>query len=248
MKRRVALIAVVVALLAASATAAVAVMVPAVDGSWFGHHDGMMSSRSYEQGDGPRDWQGGWMMSDPMRGSAVASEYAYVTEMVAHHREAVAAARQLERSPRAEMREFGAAIVASQSAQIDQMEQWLSDWFPSRSGQADYRPMMRDLTGLSGERLDRVFLEDMVGHHMRAVMMSQWLLMSGVANDEQIEVLAQTIRDDQHAEIFQMQHWLGEWFGRASQQGMHGGMHQGQRGDWMTTGGMYGDPRWPGMQ
>ena len=45
MKRRVALIAVVVALLAASATAAVAVMVPADDGSWFGHHDGMMSSR-----------------------------------------------------------------------------------------------------------------------------------------------------------------------------------------------------------
>ena len=57
------------------------------------------------------------------------SEYAYLTELVAHHQEAVAAARQLERSPRIEMREFGAAIVASQSAQIDQMQQWLVEWF-----------------------------------------------------------------------------------------------------------------------
>ena len=239
MKRRVALIAAVVAVLAASATAAVAVVDPADDGDWFGHRDGMMSSRSYDQGDGPRGWQPGWMMSNLMHRSAVASEYAYVTEMVAHHLEAVAAARQLERSPRAEMREFGAAIVASQSAQIDQMEQWLSDWFPSRSGQADYQPMMRDLTGLSGDQLDRVFLEDMVGHHMGAVMMSQRLLMSGVANHEQVEVLAQTIRDDQHAEIFQMQQWLGEWFGRGWRQGMHGGMHSGQHGDWMSSARMY---------
>ena len=74
----------------------------------------------------------------------------------------------------------------------------------------------------------------MLGHHMGAVMMSQQLLIRGVADHEQVEVLAETIRDDQHAEIFQMQQWLGEWFGRGWRHGMDGGRHQGH-GDWMSS-------------
>lgn len=237
MTRRVALMVAVVAVLAASVTAAVAVTVTADDGNWFGHRDTMMSSGSSDESDGPRPWQPGWMMPGLMQGTGAVSEYAYLTEMVAHHQEAVAAAQQLERSPRTEMREFGVAIIASQSAQIDQMQQWLSDWYPTRSGHADYQPMMRDLTGLSGDRLDRVFLQDMVGHHMGAVMMSQRLLMRGVADHEQVEVLAQTIRDEQHAEIFQMQQWLEEWFGQGWQ-GMRGGVHRGLHGGWVGSGMM----------
>jgi uncharacterized protein (DUF305 family) len=211
MKYRGALVVAVVTVLAAGVTAAVAVT--ADDDNRFGHRDTMMSSRTYDHGDGSRDRQRGWMMPGPMHATGVASEYAYLTEMVAHHEEAVTAAQQLERSPRAEMRELGEAIIVSQSAQIDSMEQWLTDWYPTRSGEADYQPMMRDLTDLSGDRLDRVFLQDMVGHHMGAVMMSQRLLMGGVADHEQVEVLAQTIRDEQHTEIFQIQQWLQEWFG-----------------------------------
>jgi uncharacterized protein (DUF305 family) len=180
------------------------------------------------------------MMSDGMpgmmHGTRVASEYAYLAEMVAHHEEAVAAAEQLQRSQRAEMRAFGEAIVASQSAQIDQMQQWLADWYPNRTGQVDYQPMMRDLTGLSGDRLDRAFLQDMLGHHMGAVMMSQQLLMRGVADHEQVEALAETIRDEQHVEIFQMQRWQREWFGDGWQHGMRVGMwggRYGMGGPWM---------------
>ena len=76
--------------------------------------------------------------------------------------------------------------------------------------------MMRDLGDLSGDELDRAFLEDMVGHHMAAVMMSQQLLAPGVADHPEVEELARTIRDDQHVEIFQMQEWLSEWFGRTT--------------------------------
>ena len=61
------------------------------------------------------------------------------------------------------------------------MERWLADWYPGRSTDVKYRPMMRDLTGVSGERLDRVFLQDMIRHHMAAVMMSQQLLARGLA-------------------------------------------------------------------
>jgi len=238
MKRSVAVLVALVVVLVAGVTTAVAVTVTNDDGNWFGHRDGMMSSQWEDRANGPGDrQQPGWrepggmgpraMMPGTMHGMRVGSEYAYLAEMVAHHEEAVVAARHLQRSQRAEMREFGEAIVASQSAQIDQMQQWLADWYPNRSGRVDYQPMMRDLTGLSGHRLDRVFLQDMLGHHMGAVMMSQQLLMRGVANHAQVEVLAKTIRDEQHAEIFQMQQWLRAWFGDDWRHGMRGGMYSG---------------------
>ncbi|WP_332662296.1 DUF305 domain-containing protein [Aeromicrobium sp.] len=144
------------------------------------------------------------------QGARVTSESDYLAEMVAHHREAVDAAGELARSDRAEMRAFGDAIVRTQSDQIRQMETWLRDWYPQQPA-ADYRPMMRDLSGLSGDELDRAFLRDMIGHHMAAVMMSQHLLRAGTEHDD-VARLARSIRDDQHAEILRMQRWLAEWF------------------------------------
>src|SRR6478735_7100658 len=48
---------------------------------------------------------------------AAASEQEYLAEMVAHHHEAILAARELRRSDRAVMRRFGERIVAAQSVQ-----------------------------------------------------------------------------------------------------------------------------------
>lgn len=240
MRRRVAWIGTVVAVVV-GATTAVAVTVVDDDDPWPGRGLGMMASQSDNPPDG-RDWQQprwqgpGAMVFGGIHGMRAGSEYVYLAEMVVHHEEAVAAANQLKRSPSAEMREFGEAIIASQSAQIDQMRQWLGDWYPDRTGRVDYQPMMRDLTGLSGDRLDRVFLQDMIWHHMAAVMMSQQLLMRRVAEHSQVEALAEAIRDEQHSEIFQMQQWLRERFGAGWQHGMRGGMH--------SKGGMSG----PGMR
>ncbi|MCY4725623.1 DUF305 domain-containing protein [Nocardioides sp. STR2] len=144
---------------------------------------------------------------------SVASEQEYLAEMVAHHREAIDAARELRRSDRATMRRFGERIVQAQSAQVAQMEAWLGEWYADESTDTDYEPMMRDLTGLAGDRLDRTFLQDMVGHHMAAVMMSQHLLASGLVDHDEVAVLAADIRDDQHAEILRMRAWLRDWFG-----------------------------------
>lgn len=143
--------------------------------------------------------------------NASADEPDYLVEMVAHHEEAVEAAHELARSDRPAMQAFGDSIVKTQSAQIDQMLAWLDEWYPEQDTDADYQPMMRDLTDLSGDRLDQAFLEDMVGHHMMAVMMSQHLLSQGTEHDE-VADLARSIRDDQHDEIIQMQRWLSQWF------------------------------------
>ena len=158
------------------------------------------------------------MMDDRANGSDAWSgrqvdEYGYLTQMVAHHEEAIAAAEQLSRSDRPRMRQLGATIVSSQSAQVAQMNEWLDAWYPDRAASASgYQPEMRDLTKLSGGQLDRAFLTDMIGHHVMAVMASQHLLVSGRVEHAEVGDLATTIRDEQRAEIGQMVRWLRHWY------------------------------------
>ncbi len=194
------------------------------DGRDFRAHPMMGAGTWDDHGWDPDRQEGsGWM-----HGAVAGTEFAYLTHMVAHHREAVEAAGELERSDRPQMRAFGRTIVATQTAQIIQMKGWLADWYPGRSTEVTYRPMMRDLSKLTGNRLDRAFLADMVGHHMTAVMMSQQLLARGVARHDQVNDLAGAIRDEQHAEIFQMRDWLADWFGTGrSSDGWPMGTHMG---------------------
>lgn len=158
-----------------------------------------------------------------MHGSHVDSEFSYLTQMIPHHAEAVAAARELlARSDRPEMKDFARSIIETQSAQIDEMRADLARWYPGRDTSADYTPMMRDLSQLAGDELDQAFLEDMIPHHGMAVMMSQQLLAGGLAEHPEVTDLATTIRDDQRAEIMMMMDWLRTWFGTTA----HGHGHR----------------------
>jgi uncharacterized protein (DUF305 family) len=207
MRRPLVAVVAVIAAMAAITAGAVAVTAssPRTDAPGFGM-SAMMSSSPWGR-PGPRS------DSPPrMHGVATATEFEYLATMVRHHEEAVAAAEQLQRSERAQMRAFGESIVETQTAQIDQMNTWLSQWYPGRTADVDYQPMMRDLSSLSGDSLDRTFLQDMIGHHMMAVMMSQQLLVHDAADHEEVDRLAKAIRDEQHAEIVQMRRWLTAWF------------------------------------
>ena len=144
---------------------------------------------------------------------SVAGEFDYLAKMIPHHEEAIATARLLQAgTQRPEMREFAAAIIRTQSAEVAQMQAWLEQWYPGRDTAVAYRPMMRDLSGLSGSALDRVFLEDMIPHHMMAVMMSQQLLVRNLAAHQAVVPFAAGIRDTQQAEILTMRQWLWTWF------------------------------------
>ncbi len=48
------------------------------------------------------------------------------------------------------------------------MRSWLAAWYPEADHDAEYQPMMRDYSGLSGDDLDLAFLQDMIPHHMVA--------------------------------------------------------------------------------
>ncbi|MFG1708644.1 DUF305 domain-containing protein [Nonomuraea sp. M3C6] len=167
----------------------------------------------------PTSW-GTMEPNGPMCGVSVSDEADYLAQMVAHHQEAVQAAKQLQRSARTEMRTLGASIVTTQSAEIATMNKWLATWYPGRSRATDYQPMMPDLSKLSGDALDKTFLQDMIPHHMMAVMMSQQLLMHGRIQHPEIATFATKVRDAQHAEMLQMQQYLANWFGGGGGMGM----------------------------
>jgi uncharacterized protein (DUF305 family) len=178
-------------------------------------HGPMMGAREGGGGmgmGGPSGDRGGGGMGmgrGGMGGMMVESEADYLAGMIPHHQEAVDAARVLLRgtdSPR--MRRFAADIIRTQSAEIRQMRAWLARWYPGTRPDTDYRPMMRDLSGLSGDALDRAFLQDMIHHHMMAVMMSRQLLARDLVDLAAVRPFAELIRDNQMAEIRMMRSWL----------------------------------------
>jgi uncharacterized protein (DUF305 family) len=173
-----------------------------MSGQMSGHMSGHMSGTTGRNG-GPGGGMGAM--------TAVRDEADYLLTMVAHHREAIVAARSLVRSEHAELRHLGRSIRASQSQQVRMMERWLDRWYPGASPSAPYQPMMSDLTGLSGDELDRTFLAEMVHHHMMAVMMSRHLLRSGLVRHRVVADLAEVVIADQTTEIVEMQQWLEDW-------------------------------------
>jgi uncharacterized protein (DUF305 family) len=147
-----------------------------------------------------------------MSGASIRSEYEFLVHMIPHHEEAVLTANILKNNTnRQEMRQFADGIISTQTDEIEQMKAWLEEWYPDKDHELEYQPMMRNLEGLTGDALDEVFIEDMIPHHMAAVMMSQRLLARGLAEHEGVAALAREIRDNQRDEIHLMMRWLSDW-------------------------------------
>jgi uncharacterized protein (DUF305 family) len=160
-----------------------------------------------------------------MADMSVTDEFGYLTVMIPHHEEAIESARALQAgTDRSESRAFAQSIIDTQTREVNQMRAWLAAWYPGRDTTVDYTPMMRDLTGQRGDALDRAFLQDMIPHHMAAVMMSQQVLTRNLAVHPELEPFARNIRDTQRAEIMQMHGWLSDWFGQSGMPGFGGPM------------------------
>jgi uncharacterized protein (DUF305 family) len=132
----------------------------------------------------------------------VASEREFIEGMIPHHQEAVDTAREvIERGGTTpEIRELVEAIVIAQEREIADMKQWYEDWYGEPyDDTGKYMPMMRELADLSGAELDRVFLEDMIMHHMGAIMMAN--SVAPHIEHEEIANLAEAIKTTQAEEI-----------------------------------------------
>ena len=144
----------------------------------------------------------------------VDSEFQFLVEMIPHHQEAVdTAGETVARTGREELKNFADAMVRDQDGEINMMRGWLAAWYPGKSTEATYRPMMRPVAGLSADRADRSFLEDMIMHHRMAVDMANQVLARKLSERPEVLKLASDIIRTQNAEIEQMEKWLLEWYG-----------------------------------
>lgn len=92
--------------------------------------------------------------------------------------------------------------------------------------------MTSPLAGLEGEAFEVGFMSMMIAHHQSATEMAQWILER--TDDPEITEAAQTIIDDQEAEISQMTGWLQAWYGQEPDAEMMG-MMQEMMGGMMQT-------------
>jgi len=132
----------------------------------------------------------------------VSSEREFVTGMIPHHQEAVDTATELlERGgSTAEIRTLAEEIIAAQEIEIAMLKEWHLAWYGETYVADDsYQPMMRDLSQLSGAALDQRFLEDMIPHHMGAIMMAQ--SVRPYITQQEITDMADAIMTTQTAEI-----------------------------------------------
>lgn len=146
---------------------------------------------------------------DHMMEMMVSSERGFIEGMIPHHQEAVDTAKEvIERGgSTAEIRQLVADIVVAQEAEIAEMKQWYEDWYGEPyTDNGEYMPMMRELENLSGAELDRVFLEDMIPHHMGAIMMAR--SVQPYIEHTEIENLTQVIVATQSEEIQLMRQML----------------------------------------
>ncbi len=139
----------------------------------------------------------------------VSSEREFVTGMIPHHQEAVDTAKEVlaRGGTNDQVVVLANEIIAAQETEIALLKQWHQDWYGQPYVADDsYKPMMRDLSQLSGAELDRTFLEDMIPHHMGAIMMAR--SVRPYIEHQEISDMADAIMETQQGEIDLMQELL----------------------------------------
>lgn len=133
----------------------------------------------------------------------VKGEREFLEGMIPHHQEAVDTAKEVvaRGGSTPEIKKLAEDIIVAQEKEIAMMKGWYQSWY-GEAYVADpqaYKPMMRDLSRLSGASLDKVFLEDMVMHHEGAIMMAQ--SVQPYIENKEITDLTKAIMETQKEEI-----------------------------------------------
>jgi len=139
-------------------------------------------------------------------------EVDFLTGMIDHHHMAVMMAEMcVEKAVHDQLAATCESIVATQSAEIATMQQWLEDWY-GISHEPDMTGMqsMHRFHDLDGEEFEVAFLRSMIRHHWGAIREAEKCLAN--AEHDELLTLCTDIREAQLAEIAQMQDWLQEWY------------------------------------
>ena len=154
-------------------------------------------------GNSPADHDMHMMQGMDHSNMMVTSERAFLEGMIPHHQEAVDTAKEViaRGGSTPEIKELAENIVVAQEREIALMKEWYQTWYgvPYTEDPEAYEPMMRDLSKLEGAALDKVFLEDMIMHHMGALMMAK--SVAQYIEHQEMTDLTRAILETQTAEI-----------------------------------------------
>lgn len=142
----------------------------------------------------------------------VESEEDFLRGMIPHHQEAIDTAREVvaRGGSTPAIKALAEAIIVAQEKEVALMKQWYEAWYGEvyEASAEDYTPMMRELSALEGAALDQRFLEDMVMHHMGAIMMAR--SVQPYIEHQEITDLTAAIVETQTDEIELMRNLLQE--------------------------------------
>lgn len=143
-----------------------------------------------------------------MQHSNISSEEEFIKHMIPHHQEAVDTASRLTQiTQNQELKKLTADVVSAQQKEITMMQSRLRDWYATGIVQVAYQPMMRDTSTISAiGTIEKMRLEDMILHHMGAVMMAKEVLQ--LSPRPEVAAFAQDVIAVQTAEIMQMKKML----------------------------------------
>lgn len=153
---------------------------------------------------------------------------AFIIEMIPHHEGAIEMAEiAQEQGEHPEIQDLAENIIASQGAEIGELETAHERLFDAPVGDVDHGDlglseedsgMAHDASMLEGaDPFDQGFIDMMIPHHQGAIRMARIELEAG--QDEQLKTLAQEIIDAQSAEIEEMNRWREQWYGAESPAG-----------------------------
>ena len=142
-------------------------------------------------------------------------EIKFMTDMIDHHHMAIMMSEMcLERAIHEELIAQCEQIIAAQSAEIEQMQGWLQEWY-GLSYEPQMKPgdmkMMERMAAMSPEEFEIAFMEMMIKHHTKAVKEGERCLER--AYHEELRELCANIVETQTEEITLLQSWLCAWYG-----------------------------------
>jgi uncharacterized protein (DUF305 family) len=136
----------------------------------------------------------------------------FLEQMIPHHEDAVTMSDlALQQAEHPELKQLATTIKKTHSAEITQMQDWYQQWYGA-DVPATTTMSMGQMQSIDGAKpFDKAFIEAMVPHHERAVMMSTMALQS--ADRPEFRTFLQNIITTQTAEIEQMRQWYQQWYG-----------------------------------
>ena len=143
-------------------------------------------------------------MHDGMMNNGTISERQFIEMMIPHHEEAIATAKlEVAKGDNADAKKLAGNIITAQEKEVSDMKTWYKNWYGvDYKNDGTYKNMMPDLAQLSGNKLDRAFLEGLIEHHTGALEENQ-LVVPNISHAE-MQTLAQNIAQTQSSEIITM--------------------------------------------